>query len=154
MKFLVSGRAGHIGAPLALGLLVLLAASPVFAQRVTHTLIGELGGGGGIVTLSYEAAVGRVAARAGVGLTPEAVLVPLTATYRIKNDRSKVELGGGVALPAAVADESETGPYVLGMIAYSYQVRHGPLVFRAAFNPLVGNGDVIPWVGLGAGARF
>ena len=138
----------------ALVLSALLAASPAFAQRVTHTLMGEWGGGGGIATLSYEAALGHVAVRAGVGPSLDALLVPLTAAYRIKDDRSKVEIGGGVSLPAAVVGESDVGPYFLGMLAYSYQLRHTPLVFRAAFNPLVGNGDVTPWIGLGAGVRF
>lgn len=143
-----------------------LASSP---SSVRHALYLELLGNGGIYSLNYELAVGRVGVRlggsyfamkadGGVGEARVSVAsFPGMIEYRVFGAIHSFEVGAGVTTFLVRSDtrvlfsrvaSNNVLTAATATVGYRYAPREGGLVFRAGFTPLVALSEGLPWLPL------
>lgn len=150
-----------------LALAVLLVAADLRAQNAAYV---ELGGNAILPSINYERRINeRWSGRAGlsyvVGETTEdtehTLIIPLTLSW-ISHPSSKhhFEVGGGLTIVTGDSqdlfenvddDEKFSKAFGTGILGYRYQKPDGGLIFRAGVTPLIGDGEVLPWLGVSVG---
>jgi hypothetical protein len=159
----------------ALLLLALLLAPATLAQEARNAVHFELGGSAIVPSVNYERRLNtNWFGRAGLsvvtgqsdsatdGDTATTFIVPLTASYVSRPSSSHhLELGGGVTIAGGDRqelydfgdgeDEEFSTLFVTGIVGYRYQKPDGGFQFRAAFTPVAGGGDFLPWAGVSFG---
>lgn len=151
---------------------VLLFVADGFAQDARNVAYGELGGSAIILSANYERRIapqwfGRVGLSVVTGTssgdddTDVTLVVPLTASYLTHPaSNHHFEAGGGVTIAggdrqelfdSADSDEDFSTAVITGIAGYRYQRPKGGFVFRAAFTPIAGGGDFLPWFGVSFG---
>lgn len=140
------------------------------AQEARNAVYGEIGGSAIGLSVNYERGFterwkGRIGASVVTGESEEdtdtTFLVPLTASW-ISHPalNHHLELGGGVTVVFgdrqdfySIGDDDEQFSTAIGtaIIGYRYQKPEGGFQFRAALTPLIGGGEVFPWIGVSFG---
>ena len=131
----------------------------------------ELGGNGVIYSINYERLLSEnFSLRGGFGITPGFFFVegtfidiPVTASYLIGSERSKLEMGLGATFLASSnvevfgLDSNDQSLIILtGIVGYRYISPSG-FVFRIFFTPLYsseGDPPFVPYFGLSFGFAF
>jgi len=131
----------------------------------------ELGGNGIIYSVNYERLLSEnISLRGGFGITPGFFFVegtfidiPVTASYLIGSERSKLEMGLGATFLASSnvevfgLDSGDQSLIILtGIVGYRYISPSG-FVFRIFFTPLYsseGDPPFVPYFGLSFGFAF
>lgn len=141
------------------------------AQEARNAAYFELGGSAVVPSVNYERRVnqswfGRIGISVVTGETSEdtdtTFVLPITASYVTRPSANHhLELGGGVTVAAGDRqdlfefgdddDETFSTAFVTGIIGYRYQKPAGGFQFRAAFTPVAGGGDFLPWAGVSFG---
>ena len=152
---------------------LLALASSSSAQTSRNAAYFELGGSAVVPSFNYERRVseqwfGRVGLSVVIGQTEgdddsdTTLIVPLTASHVNRPAANHhLELGGGITVAAGDRqdlfdfgdgeDEQFSTVFVTGIVGYRYQKPAGGFQFRAAFTPVVGGGDILPWAGVSFG---
>jgi hypothetical protein len=149
---------------------LLLLASAGSAQETRNAVYFELGGSAIIPSFNYERRVnenwfGRIGASVIRGETETdsdtTFVVPLTASHVTRPAANHhLELGGGLTISGGDEqdlydfgddDDQFAALFVTGIIGYRYQKPEGGFQFRAAFTPVAGGGDFLPWAGVSFG---
>lgn len=156
---------------LLLAALALLVPSPeAVAQTSRNGAYFEFAGSAVVSSFNYERRFREQwYGRAGLSLvvgqhdddTDTTFLIPLTASHVNRPlSNHHLELGGGVTFVAGDAqelwefgedDEKVASVLITGIAGYRYQKPSGGFLFRATFTPVVGEGEILPWVGLSFG---
>lgn len=161
---------------LLLALAVLAAAGSGEAQETNNAVYFELGGSAIVPSVNYERRLterwfGRIGVSVVTGESSTSIgetesdttfIVPLTGSWISRPEMNHhLELGGGVTIAAGdrqdlfefgdADDENFSTAFVTGIVGYRYQKPEGGFQFRAAFTPVAGGGDFLPWAGVSFG---
>jgi len=137
----------------------------------SNTFFVELGGNALVYSLNYErfftpklgVRVGGMYLRAddNAGTELGVGLFPIMATYLLGQGNSHFETGAGIGIATAGVDDTDVGEdwgdsavYATATLGYRYQKPDGGVIFRAGFTPILGDGNLLPWVGLSVGYAF
>lgn len=146
------------------------------AQETNNAVYFELGGSAIVPSFNYERRLserwfGRIGLSVVTGESESSLgetdsdttfIVPLTASWISRPERNHhLELGGGVTIAGGDRqdlfefgdddDENFSTAFVTGIVGYRYQKPEGGFQFRAAFTPVAGGGDFLPWAGVSFG---
>lgn len=152
-------------------LLAMSAAADARAETARNAAYFELGGSAVVPSINYERRLtdrwfGRIGASVVTGEsendTDTTFVFPITASSVSRPaSNHHLELGGGVTISTGDTqdifddfeeeDEEFTRVFASGILGYRYQRPDGGFQFRAAFTPIIGGGDFLPWVGVSAG---
>lgn len=140
-------------------LLLLLTGNCLLAQKAAKSIYGELGGPG-LASINYDTRFARredgLGMRVGIGgfsfsNEESLVLLPMGLNYLVgKDTRNYFEAGAGVTYVRArdaFGDDPFNGTFGHLNVGYRLQPRHGGFTFRAAINPLFGQGVFWPYYG-------
>ena len=116
----------------------------------------EMGGHGGMFTVSYEREVGPVIPRLGLGLSPMGVHVPALVSHRFGDGRGRLSAGAGAVFMIAAPEQEFSSPvWPAATLGYRFDLPNAPLALRAEFTPFWMPGDdLAAWIGLGVGVSF
>lgn len=159
-------------------LMVLAMAFPGAAQETNNAVYFELGGSAIVPSFNYERRLteqwfGRIGLTVVTGETTTSIgetesdttfIVPLTGSWVSRPEMNHhLELGGGVTIAGGDRqnlfefgdddgdEENFSTAFVTGIVGYRYQKPEGGFQFRAAFTPVAGGGDFLPWAGVSFG---
>ncbi len=159
-------------------LLFIISFVPTYAQQEPfvegidfsrHSIFLELGGNAFAYSLNYDYRFARHAsARVGfeylrlsaLGSSSSVLLVPIMVNYLTGKGSSHLELGVGTVLGNAGAgfrdiDKSISGVVgFTGTIGYRLQPADAGFHFRIGLTPILVQGYVAPWAGIGFGYSF
>ncbi|MDB5229648.1 MAG: hypothetical protein JWN76_453 [Chitinophagaceae bacterium] len=127
------------------------------AQKAASSIFFELGGPG-LASINYDRRFSHkedgLGFRAGFGGLEidhaGGILVPLGLNYLLgKDNKNYFELGAGVTIVSGGDGSGDTFQSTFGHLNFGYrlQPRNGGFTFRAAINPVFGNGFFIPYYG-------
>jgi hypothetical protein len=149
-------------------ILCTLVTSKIYAQA--KAMYFELGGPG-IASLNYDMRFTKsekgIGGRVGVGgfVLPSfgservtAIFIPIGLNYLLgKDERNYFELGGGVTVVNASDGTTSDFGATFGHLNFGYrmQPKEGGFFFRAAINPVFGQGVFLPYyAGIAFGYKF
>jgi hypothetical protein len=164
---------------LLLPVLTLLAmALPGGAQETNNAAYFELGGSAIVPSFNYErrmteqwfgrigltVVTGESVSSTGESESDTTFIVPLTGSWVSRPEMNHhLELGGGVTIAGGDRqdlfefgdddgdEENFSTAFVTGIVGYRYQKPEDGFQFRAAFTPVAGGGDFLPWAGVSFG---
>ncbi len=134
--------------------------SSLHAQKAASAIFFELGGPG-LASLNYDMRFQKkedgLGFRVGFGGFSidgvSVVTVPVGLTYLLgKDEKNYFEIGGGVTYVNAketVTNDNETFGGTFGHLNFGYRMapKNGGFFFRAAINPIFGQGGFVPFYG-------
>lgn len=156
---------------------VLVTARSAEAQETNNAVYFELGGSAIVPSFNYErrlteqwfgrigltVVTGESVGSSGESESDTTFIVPLTGSWVSRPEMNHhLELGGGVTIAGGdrqdlfdfgddAAEENFSTAFVTGIVGYRYQKPEGGFQFRAAFTPVAGGGDFLPWAGVSFG---